>query len=196
MDRTDLTPKPPLSARLLLAARRAGFTDDELDEVCRGPLLNDLRSLFHRRATLTFPAIDCDADPCVPLGLRLQRHQKQGTVTWNASRVSLWLVDQQLVHETWTKGRVIQQELLGKNVLNANVLDFLLARQHYIPSEWKGGGNIRGLFFWGTIYLTEENEPFVRCMVWEHHLNIWRDGGLTLEDSFGYPNPAIVLNCR
>ena len=45
----------------------------------------------------------------------------------------------------WIVGNALRKVLAGKPVLNANVLDYLLANSHLIPEEWKG----KATFFWG-----------------------------------------------
>ena len=47
-------------------------------------------------------------------------------------------------------------------MLNANVLDYLLANPHLIPEEWKG----KYVFFWGTVYHRRDGDPCVRCLGW------------------------------
>ena len=52
------------------------------------------------------------------------------------------------------KGYELREELTGKPVLNANVLDALYENPYLIPESWKKdeNGKIRYIFFWGTIF--------------------------------------------
>lgn len=54
----------------------------------------------------------------------------------------------------WIKGYELRDELSGKPVLNANILDALYENPHLIPEDWKRDekGNVRYIFFWGTIF--------------------------------------------
>lgn len=62
--------------------------------------------------------------------LHLSEHQKNGTL----------------------KGHEFRDELTGKPVLNANLLDALFENTHLIPEDWKKdeAGNILFIFFWGS----------------------------------------------
>ena len=60
------------------------------------------------------------------------------------------------------EGVELRKELSNKGVavLNANVLDYLLARPGLIPEEWKG----KRTYFFGTIYCRPDGEPCVRYL--------------------------------
>ncbi len=64
------------------------------------------------------------------------------------------------------KGYGLREELTGKPVLNANLLDALADNPHLIPEDWKkdGQGNTRYVFFWGTIYRSAGGFLCVRCL--------------------------------
>lgn len=105
--------------------------------------------------------IDCDADPYLPDGWEVEEHQKQGMIKWTASLISLYLAKGQQNGKV-LEGNKLRKELVGKSVLNANVLDFLLSNPHLIPEEWKG----KYVFFWGTIYRNSDGRLCVRCLCW------------------------------
>lgn len=90
--------------------------------------------------------IDCDSAPYVPEGWEVFEHIKGGQLIWRLSEVELYLCRYQKTGkiEGWDLRRVLQ----GIPIMNANVLDYLLANQHLIPEEWSD----KHLFFWGTIY--------------------------------------------
>ena len=80
--------------------------------------------------------IDCDATPFVPDGLKVEEHTPGGRFEWNPDEIKLYLSDKQ--RSGSIDGNKLHKELAGKPVLNANVLDYLLAHPNLIPDEWKG----------------------------------------------------------
>ena len=64
------------------------------------------------------------------------------------------------------KGYELREELTGKLVLNANILDALLHNRHLILEDWKKdeNGNTRYIFFWGTIYRNSGGGLYVRYL--------------------------------
>jgi len=87
-------------------------------------------------------------------------NQKGGQFNWDASKVSLYLSDAQKSGKC-IEGNKLREELAGKPVLNANVLDICLPiRTH--PEEWKD----KYVFFWGTIYRHLDGSLCVRCLCW------------------------------
>lgn len=91
------------------------------------------------------------------------------------------------------KGYELREELTGKPVLNANVLDALTDNVHLIPEDWKKDerGDARYIFFWATIYRDAAGDLCVRylCFVggaW-HRLFCW------LRNGWVGDNPAALL---
>ena len=105
--------------------------------------------------------IDCDADPFVPDGWSVEEHQKGGAFLWNSASVALHL-DKGQEKGKWIEGNKLRKALAKKPVLNANVLDHLLANPHLIPEEWKG----KAVFFWGTIFRRRDGDLYVRALFW------------------------------
>ncbi|MBU2082042.1 hypothetical protein KKH14_01295 [Patescibacteria group bacterium] len=111
--------------------------------------------------------INCNADPFVPEGWTVEKHEKGGQLEWNPANVELYPLCAQKSGRTG--GKELLEELTGKPVLNANVLDYLYAHQwsYNIPKveEWRterGGEKI--IFFWGTIYRDSDGHPCVRSL--------------------------------
>jgi len=111
--------------------------------------------------------IDCDKQPYLPDGWEVAGHTRGGQLVWDASKVQLYLSDNQQNGKS-IEGNKLRKELANKPVLNANVLDYLLANPHLIPEEWKadGNGNTRYIFFWGSIYRRSNGDLCVRCLYW------------------------------
>lgn len=108
--------------------------------------------------------IDCDAQPFAPNGWKVEEHRKGGQFEWDPAQVRLHLSVPQQKGKwiRWIAGHKLREELSGLPVLNANVLDHLLAYPHLIPEEWKGNY----IFFWGTIYRDPSGLLGVRCLDW------------------------------
>ena len=154
------------AGELKAAFRREGpWTNEEIKMLCeqkgfltkvRQVLLNfaEIKPLEH--------LINCDAKPSIPNGWSIVPDKEQlpnrvqGSFQWNPAQVKLYLSDQQ------RNGHELKKKLADKEVLPANVLDYLLANKHLIPEEWKG----ESVFFWGTVYRDAYGSPSVRYLYW------------------------------
>ncbi len=83
----------------------------------------------------------------------------------NGRKVILYLSRRQQNGKS-LKGYELREELMGKPVLNANVLDALYENVHLIPEAWKKDelGNTRYIFFWATLYRLAFGLLFVRYL--------------------------------
>ncbi len=178
-----------------LACRRACYTNADIKKMCEGntlaKLLPAIRGLGE--VVVTRHIIDCDADPCIPDGFdyrdwSVKEHRKGGQLEWDVDKVALWLSDDQKDDKN-PKGNKLREELENEPVLNANVLDYLLAHPYIIPDEWKG----KWVVFWGTIYCNSRGGLFVRCLNWNVHF--WYSPHFWFGSEFYSHNPAAVL-CR
>ena len=131
--------------------------------------------------------IDCDANPYVPDGWKVEEHIKGGELRWNPDEVELYLCDEQ--KKGTIEGNELRKKLKGKPVLNACVLDYLLANPQLIPEEWKG----KAVFFWGTIYRDSDGDLCVRYLFWDDVGWSWSCGWLDV--SFDDGDPA-ALSCK
>ncbi|MFH1170224.1 MAG: hypothetical protein V1704_01550 [Candidatus Vogelbacteria bacterium] len=130
--------------------------------------------------------IDCDADPFLPEGWKVEEHKKGGIIKWTESLITLYLADGQKC-DKWMKGDVLREVFKGQKVLNANVLDFLLKHPELIPEEWK----CKTVFFWGTIYRDSVGRLCVRFLCWSGDRWDWRYRWLVYD--WDGSNPAAVL---
>lgn len=112
--------------------------------------------------------IDCDANPYTPEGWRVEEHRKGGQSVWNKEKVALYLSERQK-GSSYIIGNDLRKELADKPVMNACVLDFLLAHPELIPESWKG----KAVFFWGTIYRGSSDLLYVRCLYWRDSQWFW-----------------------
>jgi hypothetical protein len=110
--------------------------------------------------------IDCDKDPFCPDWLKVENHKRGGQIAFDPEKIELYLTERQKTE--WVNSTDVQKELEGRNVLNANVLDYLLAHPELIPESWKKdeNGNARFIYFWGTIYRDSGDRLCVRCLYW------------------------------
>ncbi|MBU0625213.1 hypothetical protein KKF05_02615 [Patescibacteria group bacterium] len=107
--------------------------------------------------------INGDADPFIPheKSWIIEEHRSNGQLLWDPTRVQLYLSKKQKSNRI-ILGRRLRQELQQQPILNANVLDHLLAHPHLIPKEWRG----KYIFFWGTVYRDRGGGLCVRCLLW------------------------------
>lgn len=131
--------------------------------------------------------INCSSDPFMPPewkknGWTVEEHQKTGDLVWDPSKITLYLSDKQK-NGGVISGKELRTELKGKPVLNANILDYLLAHPELIPEELKD----KTTFFWGTIYRDSDGRLYVRCLAWGgkrwNWYCIWLGGGWGDNDS-------------
>lgn len=112
--------------------------------------------------------INISQEPSIPSGYNwtIESHRKVDTV--DLSKMSLHLLDEQ--KNGYIEGDELRKELESKNILNANVLDYLLENPNFIPEEWKG----KYIFFWGTVYRRSDGRLCVRCLCFGGDSWDWR----------------------
>jgi hypothetical protein len=144
--------------------------------------------LGHASISVVEHLIDCDADPFNPWskdGWTVEEHQKSGTFKWDSSQVELYLSRDQTSHQC-IEGHKLRRKLAKKLVLNANVLDSLLANPHFIPKEWKANH----VFFWGTVYRNRDGYQCVRFLYWDR--DRWNWSSYWLGNGWYGHSPAAV----
>lgn len=179
---------------LKLAFRRANYTNDDIKRLCEGNTLADIRNVLLGKAEVNMLeyVIDLNADPFIPEGWSVVQHQRGGSFKWNPKAVKLYLSKPQRKEES-IDGNKLGRELENKPaVLNANILDYLLAYPHLIPEEWKKDekGRTRNIFFWGTLYRGSVGGLFVRCLCWGG--GKWCSCGRWVGFDWGVGDPAAL----
>ena len=139
--------------------------------------------------------IDCAAKPFTPEGWEVVEHvilgvkylgiKAGGKFEWDPSKIHLVLVDEQKGDKS-IEGNELRKKIKDKPVLNANVLDWLLANPELIPEEWKE----KNICFWGTIYRHSSGSLGIRYL--------WNNDGWSwdfswLGDAWRSDSPAAVL---
>lgn len=144
--------------------------------------------------------IDTDLDPKLPFdGAKVEHHAKMGKVTIERRGDELRIDDRKVIlHRSDRQqngeliyGYELREELSGKSVLNACVLDFLLEHTNFFPESWKNDEAGNAIFFWGTVYRFGSGNTYIRCI---------SSSGLALSEGFswighywGNRNPAALL---
>jgi hypothetical protein len=132
--------------------------------------------------------IDCNTSPFVPNGdWTIEEHRETGTLIWSPDQVQLYLSDTQR-RRGFIHGHKLRKELEHKPVLNANVLDHLLANPHLIPLAWRS----KFISFWGTIFRLGHSSGrlCVRHLFW--HIEEWCWGWHWFGDGWNLRMPSIL----
>ena len=135
--------------------------------------------------------INCDADPFVPSDWKVEEHKKGGQFAFNPAKVKFYLSPNQQDGKR-IEGNKLRKELENKPILNANVLDYLLAHPELIPEDWKEDekGDTRFIFFWGTIYRNSRGGLYVRFLYWGD--GSWYWGFYWLDNDWDGVDPAVA----
>lgn len=148
-------------------------------------------------------AVNLGAAPKLPFnGAEVEQHvgegwaivdivERVGGLYVNGCRVVLQLSRRQQNGKS-LKGYDLREELTGKPVLNANVLDALYDNPRLIPEDWKKDerGNTHYIFFWATIYRGSHGSLCVRCLYFRH--GRWYSHCRWLDDDWVGHDPAAV----
>jgi hypothetical protein len=140
--------------------------------------------------------IDCDAKPFIPHGWSIHPEDQLpnvvcGAIEFDPAKVAFHLDDAQ--KKGTIVGNKLKEKLAGKTVYGAQVLDYLLANTNLIPDSWKTDekGQIRYVYFWGTIYRASGGSLCVRSLYWGGGRWFW--GNDWLDNWFGGQYPAVLL---
>lgn len=126
--------------------------------------------------------INCSADPFVPDGWKVEKHTKSGNLQLTREGDDLFLDGKKIAFPPNHMGnksiddKKSLEELAKGPILNANVLDYLLAHPDLIPDSWKVDerGYIHYIFFWGTVYCNPDGILCARCLYWDYDWACWR----------------------
>lgn len=149
--------------------------------------------------------VDCDTSPFMQnhawivethqkMGhARLERRQENGEddLYVDGEKVILYRSEKQ---KGIVAGHELREELEDVKVLNANILDQLIKDPELYPESWKKDdeGKTLYIFFWGTVYVDFNTEPFVRCLYWRDGEPRWLCKWLN--GAWGSTDPAAILN--
>ncbi|MEI7620668.1 MAG: hypothetical protein WCJ57_03830 [Candidatus Falkowbacteria bacterium] len=190
MSEKDLMLDVSQAVELKMAFRRHGWSNADIKKLSEGDILGEVLAVMKKKATISYPEhlIDLGAKPFCPEGFSVEEHQ--GTGNWlfylSAPLYRFYRSKKQIKGSI--EGNELRKELKGQKVLNANVLDYLLAHPDLIPEEWKN----KNVFFWGTIYRNSLGHLCVRYLDWDGSSWHWLSGWLHYD--FGSSNPAVVAS--
>ncbi|MEK7603632.1 MAG: hypothetical protein AAB461_00745 [Patescibacteria group bacterium] len=117
--------------------------------------------------------VNLDAAPRLPFGVAtVESHTTGGWVRVqrlndglyvDGRKVILHLSELPKIRKS-LKGYELRYELMGKPVLNANILDALYENTHLIPEDWKRdeAGKVRFIYFWETTY--RDSDADILCV--------------------------------
>lgn len=171
------------------ALETAGFSPDGITKLKQFKNLPSILDVLYGKAEIKYPEyiIDCDAAPFIPEGWTVEEHKKGGIWKFDTSRISLYISKDQKNGNI--VGNEVQKELKGLAVMNANVLDYLLAHPELIPEEWKRG---KIILFWGTIYRDSAGELSVRNLSWDGGRWYW--SYCQLSRYLNFSSPAALIS--
>ncbi len=128
---------------------------DKISEIKKEHIFDDTIKTTHH-------LIDCSKTPFIGTGVYLDKQYHKILFEWNPEKVYLLNGSFKNIHDAFHEFR--KESVL----LNANVLDYLLAHTWLIPNKWR---HIL-VFFCGTIYGCH-NHLFVRCLNYDAINDIW-----------------------
>lgn len=183
------------AAELDSAFERSGWTSAEVKKLSQGDILANIRRVLLgdvKIVTLDH-VIDCDATPYIPDGWSILSDDEQlpnrvrGAFKWDkeSQKGAIYLDEGQKDGKS-CEGNELWKALEKQPVLNACVLDHLIAKPHLIPEEWKGGA----VFFWGTIYHNPDGLLCVRYLLW--YRDSWISNFYWLAYTWDGNDPAAV----
>ena len=186
---SDFAKNMGLAHKVISAGELVGFTPAQWNALAENPTLFDAIHdvvLGHAEIKPIEHLIDCDADPFIPSDWSVDEHQKGGQIQFDSSKIELWLAKDQQKSKSM-EGNKLRKELQSRKVLNANVLDYLLAHPELIPESWKD----KYVYFWGTIYCSSGGGLYVRCLCWGD--GRWDWDYRWLDRAWGGGIPAALL---
>ena len=141
--------------------------------------------------------INTDNDPRINDGYSIKEHKKSGSITWDPSKVKLYLDEWQCDNQKVITGYELYEKLSDLVVLNENVLNYLLENQELIHDTWKRNSDKEPLqiFFWGTIYHNKGGD-LVRYLKWSSSQKKWKSVYTWLEFQLFRESPAAVLTTK
>jgi len=151
-------------------------------------LLKHVKSILNGDATLDHGKLSYVVDGNAELaniipGWAIEENQGCGRFDWSRRKVGLYCSEKQ--KGDGIKASHLRNELSHASVLNASVLDYLLAHPELIPEEWKG----KNICFWGTILRDPHNKLIVRHLFFWKERGTWEfcNGGLDIRHDEKYP---------
>lgn len=187
-----------LAHEFCITAVKAGFTSDDFNRLSKDRrqmqrIKHVLLGYADINAAESFDGNSHPPNTTIPLGCRVKRHKKLGTIWWVPQNIEL------ISTRAQKRGNSIQVSALkrlcaGKRALNANVLAYLLANPRVVPIDWIGKGRTHFIAFWGTTYVDDfSNVERVQFLRWDKFSG-WGCGSLRADTVVGTNYFAAVFN--
>ncbi len=198
-----------------------GYTTDDVTKLKQFKNLTGIKAVLYGKAEIkpigqdktpcwipigdgkTMIAVNLGATPSLPFdGAEVVQHDGQGWVLVKKRKNGLYIDGRKVIlhlskrqqRGSYLKGHELREELTGKRILNANIIDALYENTHLIPGDWKKDkdGNIRFIYVRVTIYCDSDGNLYVRCLYF--HAGTWfLRYCLWLDHDFNSFNPAALL---
>lgn len=161
------------------------------EDAARVVTLNPTIIAVNLAATPNLPFNGAEVESHIGEGWAIVEKRTDGLYV-NGRKVVLHLSKRQQKGKT-LQGHELREELTGKPVLNANILDALYDNPHLIPENWKKDedGNTRYIFFWATIYHYSYGDLCVRYLYFSD--GSWGRDCSWLDGIWGGGCPAALL---
>lgn len=196
-----------LDYEVKLAFRRHGFLNKDIRFLAEGNFLIDVLEVIRGTSKILENKyyVDCDCAPSVPKGWSVEEHKKSFFMKFDPAKISFFLSKEQkagiyghdlnlplCLSEEYKKergisGHDLRRELSDKLVMNANLLDYLLKYEDFIPAEWSE----KSIFFWGTIYRNEDGCLCVRYL--RETGSGWHSSFCLLDEYFASDDYAAIM---
>src|SRR3989344_5392983 len=166
------------------------FEKQTAEDATRATTLNETTIAANLGASPKLPFNEAEVEQHIGEGWAIVEKRSDGLYL-NGRKVVLYLSRRQQ-NGKLLKGYDLREELTGKPVLNANLLDALYDNPHLIPEDWKKDdrGNTRFIFFWGTIYRGSAGSLCVGCLSFGD--GSWNRSYCWLDDDWNDNNPAAL----
>ena len=186
---------------LKMAFRRAGYSSADIKALCAGDKAAQILPVLRGHGTVQIVkhvinlAGDCMPESWKKDSWTIEKHVVgEGQLELDLSKIQLHLSSNQKDGKV-IEGNKLRKELVKNKVpvLNACVLDYLIAHPEIIPEDWKEDekGNTRYIYFWGTVYRFTIGRLCVRYLFWDG--SVWCWDGRYLDGNWYVQNPAAIL---
>ncbi len=190
--------------QLANALEAAGYTAAHITKLGQFSGLGELKAVLdgHAEIKRLCHVVDCDANPFVSDGWKVEEHKKGGQVTIEHRGDDLFVNDCKIelyLHKGQQNGKGISgyvlRDALKREVLNACILHYLLAHPDLIPDSWKKNTDHKvRVYFWGTIYRCSDSHSLsVPYLGWSAASCGWSFGQDCLSNDYRGNDLALVL---
>jgi hypothetical protein len=189
-----------LGHHLEMGFARNRWTKADVNKLGQGDLLAQVLHVVRGTAIIHIikHIVDLVGD-CMPASWKkgkwvIEKHVGEGQLELDLTKIQFHFSPNQKDGKM-IEGNKLRKELENSKVpvLNACVLDYLIAHPEIIPEDWKvdENGNTHYIYFWGTVYRDPSDNLCVRCLCWDD--GAWNWNFSWLVDGWNDQNPAAML---